>query len=157
MATADRDETGQPRKLFEFIDDVLDVASTIEADQPSQAARLRGICRSALQDSVAISPSIAAQLMGAEEKVVWSLMADGVLATSRAHPPALVEPLRLYDVLRLVRELRGTGEISGIAVSLWRGLEDQALLDREDLATSLAQARADDLRPARTVAEERDE
>jgi len=90
-----------------------------------------------------VRPAVAARVLGLTEKTVRHWAAEGVLTVKQATPdgPKRLDPERLHEVLHLVRDLRAAGQTRGLLDEVWRRLNDQALLDREDLQESLAQMR----------------
>ncbi len=142
-------EEEQVRELFGYVDAVVDVARAIERDRPQEAARLLGASRSALSHAAPVRVTIAARLLLVSDKTVRAWVADGLL-TQRL----LLDPARLHDVLEVLRDLRAAGRDRDLRESIWHRLQDDALLDREDLAESLAQMRAGQVAPALTAAEE---
>jgi hypothetical protein len=69
----------------------------------------------------------------------------------------LIEAERLHTVLRLLNELRAAGQDRDFREMLWNRLQDEALLDRADLAESLSQMNAGNVQLALTFDEERKE
>ncbi len=89
-----------------------------------------------------VRPAVAARVLGLTEKTVRHWAEEGVLTLKQATPTRQgVDPERLHAVLHLVRDLRAAGQTRGLLDEVWRRLNDQALLDREDLQESLAQMR----------------
>jgi hypothetical protein len=66
-------------------------------------------------------------------------------------------PERCDRVLRFLSDLRAAGQDRDFREMLWNRLHDEALLDRADLAESLSQMNAGNVRPALTFDEERKE
>lgn len=89
-----------------------------------------------------VRPAVAARVLGLTEKTVRHWADEGVLTLKQATATRRgVDPARLHAVLHLVRDLRAAGQTRGLLDEVWRRLNDQALLDREDLQESLAQMR----------------
>ncbi len=147
-------EEEQVRELFGYVDAVVDVARAIERDRPQEAARLLGASRSALSHAAPVRVTIAARLLLVSDKTVRAWVADGLLTQREQRPRLLLDPARLHDVLEFLRDLRAAGRDRDLRESIWHRLQDDALLDREDLAESLAQMRAGQVAPALTAAEE---
>jgi len=61
---------------------------------------------------------------------------------------------RLHTVLRFLDDLRAAGQDRDFRDNLWNRLQDEALLDRADLAESLSQMNAGNVRAALTSDEE---
>jgi DNA-binding transcriptional MerR regulator len=148
-------EEVQVREIFEMVDDVVGVALAIEGDHPGEAARLFKVSRSALSHAAPVRVPIAARLLAISDRTVRAWASEGVLTSRSQHPRLLLDTERLHDVLRFVRELRARGQDRDLVTSLWQRLQDEALLDRDDLADSLEQMRAGHTVPALTLAEER--
>jgi hypothetical protein len=70
-------------------------------------------------------------------------------------PRLLLEADRLHTVLRFLDDLRAAGQDRDFRDNLWNRLQDEALLDRADLAESLSEMNAGNVRPALTSDEER--
>jgi hypothetical protein len=62
---------------------------------------------------------------------------------------------RLHTVLRFLDDLRAAGQDRDFRDNLWNRLQDEALLDRADLAESLSEMNAGNVRAALTSDEER--
>ncbi len=155
MTSTIEDEEAQVRELFERVDTVEKVALAIESDHPGEAAELFRVSRNALSHASPVRVPIAARLLVVSDKTVRSWVNEGVLTSSSHRPRLLLDIERLHEVLRFVRELRARGQDRGFLTSLWQRLEDEALLDRDDLADSLEQMRAGRTTPALTLEEER--
>ncbi|HEV3382832.1 MAG TPA: hypothetical protein VG142_17855 [Trebonia sp.] len=80
-------------------------------------ARLLALSRDALAEEATVRPVIAAKILGLSEKTVraWE------------------------DAGHVLRELREEGLERDLFEHVWRRLEDQSLLDREDLRESIGQ------------------
>jgi hypothetical protein len=73
-------------------------------------------------------------------KTVEAWAREGLLtAATGNHKRLVLDPERLHDVLQLVRDLRTQGRDRNLIEAVWYRLNDQALLDREDSAESIAQ------------------
>ncbi|MGH3167194.1 MAG: hypothetical protein ACRDN0_15055, partial [Trebonia sp.] len=83
--------------------------------------------------------------------------AEGGLLTPRAvRPRLLLDAERLHTVLRFLDDLQAAGQDRDFRDNLWNRLQDEALLDRADLAESLSEMNAGNVRrPALTFDEER--
>ncbi len=155
MTSTIEHEEVQVRELFDMVDDVVEVATAIEDDHPGEAARLLKVSRNALSHAAPIRVPIAARLLVISDKTVRAWASDGVLTPRSQHPRLLLDTERLHDVLRFVRDLRARGHDRDLVTKLWQRLQDEALLDRDDLADSLNQMRSGHTVPALTLAEER--
>jgi hypothetical protein len=153
-STIEREEV-QVRELFERVDAVVGVARVIENDHPGEAEELLRVSRDALSQAAPVRVPIAARLLVVSDKTVRAWVSEGVLTSYTQHPRLLLHTERLHAVLQFVRELRARGQDRDLLTSLWERLQDQALLDRDDLAESLEQMRAGRATPALTLEEER--
>ena len=140
MSVKNEREEAEVRRLFADADTLLEVAGSIEAGHPDEAAAVRGVMHNALVAAHPVRISIAASILGMDEKTVRAWTNEGVLS-AEGHSPLGVGPERLYEVVRLVRELRAAGRDRNLLKSVWYRLHDEALLDRADLIESLEQMR----------------
>jgi hypothetical protein len=62
---------------------------------------------------------------------------------------------RLHAILRFLNDLRTAGQDRDFRDNLWNRLQDEALLDRADLAEILSEMNAGNVRPALTSDKER--
>ncbi|MEV4311280.1 hypothetical protein [Actinocrispum sp. NPDC049592] len=131
-------ETQQLRDLFSQVEEIESVADTLpEHDQ--RRSRLIGVVERALAQAPPVRPVVAGELLDLTEKTVRAWAQEGVLTVSHTSPRMLLDASRLHQVLHLVADLRRAGKHRGLLDEVYRRLADQALLDRVDLATSLAQ------------------
>lgn len=89
------------------------------------------------------------------DKTVRSWVEDGLLTPRTVRPRLLLDAERLHTVLRFLYDLRAAGQDRDFRDNLWNRLQDEALLDRADLAESLSEMNAGIVRPALTSDEER--
>ncbi|MCX5016607.1 helix-turn-helix domain-containing protein [Streptomyces sp. NBC_00555] len=150
--TLDREEA-QVRALFDRVERVEAVAEQIEEQQPANASELRHVAEDALSNAEPIRVKTAASLLDLSDRTVRAWVEEGVLALASEHPKR-VDPVRLHQVLHLVRDLRAAGRSRDLLSAVWYRLQDAALLDREDLAASLGQLREGKAEPASTKDEE---
>jgi hypothetical protein len=155
MTSTIEHEEAQVRDLFERVDAIVVVATVIEDDHPGEAESLLRVSRDALSHAPPVRVPIAARLLLVSDKTVRAWVSEGVLTPRSQHPRLLLDIERLHKVLRFVRELRERGQERDLLASLWRRLQDEALIDREDLQDSLEQMRAGRVTPALTREEER--
>jgi hypothetical protein len=97
---------------------------------------------------------IAARILLVSDKTVRAWAEDGLLTSRAVRPRRLLDAERLHTVLRFLDDLRAAGQDRDFRDNLWIRLQDEALLDRADLAESLAQMNAGNMRPALTSDEE---
>jgi len=148
-------EEAQTRELFERLDEVIDVARAIEGDHPKESERLFKVTKDALSHAAPVRVPIAASVLVVSDKTVRAWVSVGLLVSRKHQPRLLLDAERLYDVLRYVRELRSNGHDRDLMINLWRRLQDDSLLARDDLAASMEQMRAGHTTPALTLQEER--
>jgi DNA-binding transcriptional MerR regulator len=153
-STMEREETAV-RDLFARVDEVLDVAHSIEGERPQEAARLVHASHGALSSAEPIRVPIVAKILLVSDKTVRAWAEDGLLTPRAVRPRLLLDAERLHVVLRFLGDLRAAGQDRDFRDNLWNRLQDEALLDREDLAESLSEMNAGNVRPARTSDEER--
>lgn len=150
----EREETAV-RDLFARVDEVLDVASSIQDVRPQEAARLVLVSHGALSSADPVRVPIAARILLVSDKTVRAWVEDGLLKPRAVQPRLLLDAERLHTVLRFLADLRAAGQDRDFRDNLWNRLRDEALLDRDDLAESLSQQNAGNVRPALTLEEER--
>jgi hypothetical protein len=154
ISTIEREETSV-RDLFARVDEVLDVAHSIEGERPQEAARLVHVSHGALSSAEPVRVPIAARILLVSDKTVRAWVEEGLLTSRAAQPRLLVDAERLHTVLRFLDDLRAAGQDRDFRDDLWNKLQDEALLDRDDLTESLSQMNAGNVRPALTFDEER--
>ncbi|CAL9672614.1 hypothetical protein SUDANB95_07588 [Actinosynnema sp. ALI-1.44] len=131
-------EAAQIRDLFDQIEEIEEVASTL-AEDDERRRKLDGVVARVLRTAPPVRPVVAGELLDLTEKTVKAWAREGVLAIHSREPRMLLDAVRLHEVLHVVSELRQAGRTRGLLDEVHRRLSDQALLDRDDLATSLAQ------------------
>jgi hypothetical protein len=150
MPQALEHEEAQVKALFERVERVEAVAEKIR-DQ--EAAELRDVALAALNAAPPVRLRIAASLLDLSDRTVRVWADEGLLPLVEEHPKR-VDPVQLHRVLHLVRELRAAGRNRDLLNAVWYRLQDVALIDREDLATSIRQLKTGQLKPAMTKDEE---
>lgn len=148
-------EEEQVRDLFTRVDEVLDVAHSIEGDRPAEAARLVRASRGALTCAAPVRVPIAARILLISDKTVRAWVEDGLLTSRVVRPRLLLDAERLHAILHFLADLRAAGQNRDFRDNLWHKLSDEALIDRADLTESIAQMAAGDVRTALTLDEER--
>ncbi|MFC7841887.1 hypothetical protein [Streptomyces sp. NPDC057382] len=146
-------EKEQVRALFDRVERVEAVAERIERQDPEEALELRSVAEDALCTAEPVRLKIAASLLALSDRTVRTWVDEGVLSLASKHPQRL-DPVQLHRVLHLVRELRTAGRNRDLINAVWTRLQDAALLDREDMKTSLRQLRKGEVEPALTKDEE---
>ena len=144
------------RNLFERVETIEEVAVSLpEGDD--RRARLLALSRDALAEEATVRPVIAAKILGLSEKTVRAWADAGLLATRQRSPRLLLDVPSVHRVSHVLRDLREEGLERDLLEHVWRRLEDQALLNREDLQESISQLLHGDvavLRPAPGAEEE---
>jgi hypothetical protein len=128
------------RSLFDRIEAVEEVARSLPQDD-ERRARLLAVARETLAEEGTIRPVIAAKVLGLSEKTVRSWASAGLLATRQESPRLLLDVPCVHAVRSILRALRADGLERDLLDHVWRRLEDQALLDRDDLQESIEQMR----------------
>ena len=82
------------------------------------------------------------------DKTVRAWAEDGLLKPLAVRPRLLLDAERLHTVLHFLDDLRTAGQNRDFRDNLWNRLQDEALLDRADLAESLSEMNAGNVRPA---------
>lgn len=126
--------------LFSRVEQIEDVANTLPADDPRRHT-LSVVVREELSAADPVRPIIAAGLLELTEKTVRAWVHQGILTARTERPRLLLDPARLHEVRRLVRELKAAGKNRGLLDEVYQRLADTALRDREDLQASLTQMR----------------
>ena len=148
-------EEAAVRDLYAWVDEVLDVAHTIEGERPQEAVRLVHASGGALSSAGPVRVPIAARILLVSDKTVRAWVGDGLLIPRAVRPRLLLDAERLHTILRFLGDLRAAGQDRDFRDDLWNRLRDESLLDRADLTESLSQMNAGNVRPALTYAEER--
>ena len=134
-------EAAQIRDLFSAIEEIEEVASSMAADD-ERRHKLVGVVNRTLRQAPPVRPVVAGELLDLTEKTVKAWAREGVLQIHSQEPRMLLDTVRLHEVLHLVSDLRRAGKNRGLLDEVHRRLSDQSLLDRADLATSLAEMRS---------------
>lgn len=154
MATMEREREAVTSQ-FDRVTTMVSIAHRIERVEPEAATELVRVSQSVLSEVQPVRVLVAARLLDVSDRTVRTWVDKGLLQpTQRSHRRLLLDAERLYQVLSLVRDLRAHGQNRDLTTSLWRRLEDQALLDDSDLQTSLGQLRSGHRKPALTLDEE---
>ncbi|SDF65645.1 hypothetical protein SAMN05216553_102527 [Lentzea fradiae] len=143
-------EAAQIRDLFETIEEIESVASSL-AEDDERRRKLDGVVARTLRQAPPVRPVVAGELLDLTEKTVKAWAREGVLAIHSQEPRMLLDTVRLHEVLHLVADLRRAGKTRGLLDEVHRRLSDQSLLDRADLATSLDEMRSGKGRVVRTA------
>ncbi len=147
-------EEKRVRNLFEWVETVEDVASTL-AEDDERRARLLVVSNAVLADEGTIRPVVAARLLGLSEKTVRTWAKQGVLTVARRSPRLLLDLQRVHAISHIIRELRAIGKDRDLLDEVWHRLSDAALLERDDLRESLDQMRRGEGRVLRPIPQDR--
>jgi hypothetical protein len=79
-STMEREETAV-RDLFARVDEVLDVAHSIESERPQEAARLVHVSHGALSSAEPVRVPIAAKILLVSDKTVRAWAEEGLLTS----------------------------------------------------------------------------
>ncbi|MFD7653850.1 hypothetical protein ACFV4N_07695 [Actinosynnema sp. NPDC059797] len=131
-------EAARIRDLFQQVEEIEEVASSLSEDD-ERRRKLHGVVAKALRGAPPVRPVVAGELLALTEKTVKAWAREGVLAIHTQEPRMLLDATRLHEVLHVVGELRRAGRTRGLLDEVHRRLSDTALLERADLAASLAQ------------------
>ncbi|MFD1151021.1 hypothetical protein [Saccharothrix hoggarensis] len=131
-------EAARIRDLFDQIEEIEEVASSLSEDD-ERRRKLHGVVAKALRTAPPVRPVVAGELLELTEKTVKAWAREGVLAIHSQEPRMLLDAVRLHEVLHVVSDLRRAGKNRALLDEVHRRLSDSALLDRDDLATSLEQ------------------
>ncbi|MET9626683.1 hypothetical protein ABZX92_04400 [Lentzea sp. NPDC006480] len=134
-------EAAHIRDLFATIEELESVASSL-AEDDERRHKLDGVVAKTLRQAPPVRPVVAGELLDLTEKTVKAWAREGVLAIHSQEPRMLLDTVRLHEVLHLVSDLRRAGKTRALIDEVHRRLSDQSLLDRPDLANSLAEMRS---------------
>ncbi|MCK2237575.1 MULTISPECIES: hypothetical protein [unclassified Crossiella] len=143
-------ETQQLRDLFAEIEVIEEVAETLPRND-DRRLRLLSLAEKRLAGALPVRPAVAGELLELTEKTVRAWASEGVLTIAQVDPTLRIDVRRLHQVRLLVEDLRQAGRSRGLLDEVHRRLSDQALLDRLDLAESLAQMNRGEGRVVRRV------
>ena len=125
--------------LFERVERLEAVASA-DNIRDEQRRDILSVAMEAIRECDPVRVTIAAQLLNLSRKTVEAWAREGLLTTAAGkHARLVLDAQRLHEVLHLVRDLRSQGRDRNLIEAVWYRLNDQALLDREDLAESIEQ------------------
>ncbi|MDI1465836.1 hypothetical protein QEZ54_33175 [Catellatospora sp. KI3] len=125
--------------LLGHVEVIEEVANDLAPDD-RRRERLLDAVRGVLGHCRPIRVPIAAEMLNLSEPTIRAWARQGVFEVVPLSTVTTLEPVRFHDVLHLVQDLRAAGQTSGLLDTVWRRLEDAALLEREDLREGLDQA-----------------
>ncbi|TWF94841.1 MerR family transcriptional regulator [Saccharopolyspora dendranthemae] len=132
---------------FDAVDKLDEQVVVIEQTLPEQAREIQSVMSSMLSQVPPLGTVLASRLLEVDRKTVAHWADQGLLVEvdeGTSHRRRF-DPLRLHQVRHVVRQLRSAGQSRNLLDAIWFRLEDQAVLDREDLARSLQQLRDGDV------------
>ncbi|WP_345368260.1 hypothetical protein [Saccharopolyspora cebuensis] len=133
---------------YERIEDTFDRAEVLDRTAvevswqlPEQARKIQSVMRGMLEDVPPVTVVTASRLLNINRKTVAEWADRGLLIEVRTFDGRRrhFEPIRLHQVRHVVRQLHAAGQSRHLVDTIWYHLEDQTVLDREDLRTSLQQ------------------
>ncbi|MGX7825356.1 hypothetical protein ACTG9Q_09700 [Actinokineospora sp. 24-640] len=121
---------------FRRVERIEAVAATV----PDAAAdELYDVVDEMLEEMPPVRVGVAAEILGLTKPTVSKWRERGVLKPATDTPVQTLDPHRLRDVLRIVKELRAASEQPGNLVDeVWYRLQDQVLLESDDVRAGLA-------------------
>lgn len=144
MASSLEQERSTVLKEFHEVEELESIASELPDKALEQARELGAFIATKLVSVPPVPIPAASQLLNLSEKTVRHWAYEGVLQRVATKPMRL-DPQRLHEVLHLVQDLRAAGKNQELIDAVWRRLQDQALMDRDDFQESLAQLRRGDV------------
>lgn len=133
-------EEQRVRALFEAAGNAEDVANSLPKDD-ERRTRLFEVSNTVLAEVATVRPVIAAKLLGLNEKTIRAWVDKGVLVAAERDPRLLLDAVSVHEISHILRQLRAAGQHRDLLDEVWRRLNDQALIDRDDFQESLAQMR----------------
>src|SRR5262245_24292537 len=125
--------------LFALVEELEDIAATPGLTK-SVRTRLQELALKELSLGEPVRVAVAAKLLGLSERSVRNWAKEGVLTPAETDSPRLLlDPARLHEVMRLIKDLRKLGKNRDLIDAVWYRLSDHALLQRADLLESLEQ------------------
>jgi hypothetical protein len=146
--------------IFDRIDDLDEVAFSFP-ENDDRCERLLEVADATLAEEAPIRPTVAASLLGVDERTVREWADNGVLTIATRRPKVLLDAVSVYEVSRLIRDLRGLDDPE-LLDDMWRGLvglaptgnaekrEDPAPVGRGGAAIPRPRATTEDLGIQRT-------
>ena len=128
--------------LFDRMDDLDEVAYSLP-DQDDRCQRLVEVADATLAEEAPIRPTVAASLLGVDEKMVREWADNGVLTIVARQPRLLLDATSVYEISRLIRDLRVMDDDRELLDEMWRGLNPAAIdnADVQDSPTSVQRER----------------
>jgi hypothetical protein len=118
--------------VFNRIDDLDEVAYSFP-DHDDRCQRLLDVADATLAQEAPIRPTVAASLLDVDEKTVREWADNGVLTIATKRPRLLLDIVSVYEISRLIRDLRTMDDDQGLLDETWRSLSDRAPADTVDI------------------------
>jgi hypothetical protein len=116
--------------LFNRIDNVDEVAYSFP-EHDDRCERLLDLAKATLAEKGTIRPTVAASLLGVDEKTVREWADHGVLTIATRRPRLLLDAVSVCELSRLIPDLR-TQDDRELLDEIWRQLGDQPPSRRTD-------------------------
>lgn len=147
VSTLSRDELDEKvEATFDAVDKLDEQAVVIEQTLPEQAREIQSVMSSMLSWVPPLGAVQASKILQVDRKTITHWAEQGLLVeVDDGTPRRKFDPLRVHQVRHVVRQLREAGRSRNLLDAIWFRLEDQAVLEREDLARSLQQMRDGDV------------
>jgi hypothetical protein len=109
--------------LFDRIDNLDEVAYSFP-ENDDRCERLLDVANATLAEEGPIRPSVAASLLGVDEKTVREWADNGVLTIATRRPRLLLDAVSVYELSRLIPDLR-TQDDRELLDEMWRQLGER--------------------------------
>ena len=126
------DDTQRIGVLFDRIDNLDEVAYSFP-DRDDRCQRLLDVADATLSEEPPIRPAVAASLFDVDEKTVREWADNGVLTIATRRPRLLLEPTSVYEISRLIRDLRAMDDDGEMLDEMWHQLSNRAPIDIADI------------------------
>jgi hypothetical protein len=118
-------DTQRINVLFNRIDDLDEVAYSLPEDD-DRCQRLLEVADATLAQEAPIRPTVAASLLDVDEKTVREWADTGVLTITTRRPRLLLDPTSVYEISRLIRDLRAMDDDRELLDEIWQRLTNPA-------------------------------
>jgi DNA-binding transcriptional MerR regulator len=134
--------TEQKRALtqVERIEQLEDVVVSLDDSDPRRT-KINTVVMSEIKELSPMRATIAAQLLDVSEKTVRAWVEAGVLTPQTRSPRLLIDPARVIEARRIVRELRSKGRVHDLLDELYFQLSDRDLVRSAEFVRSAEQMR----------------
>jgi hypothetical protein len=110
--------------LFNRIDNLDEVAYSFP-DHDDRCERLLEVVDATLAEEAPIRPTVAASLLDVDEKTVREWADNGVLTIAARRPRLVLDPTSVYEISRLIRDLRSMDDDQELLDEMWHGITDR--------------------------------